>query len=226
MKCLVGLLFSALLLCADTPDAENARQLYDLGMRQTEAGKLADARGTFQVLADRYPRDPLAFKVEGAIDATLLFDEGQSLAKAGKYETARVAYTTLVEVYPESPLASRASAAMQALAAKEKDRLVVNAVEFRDLKAISADEVRAAMDAREVRLRAGIPYRSKDIEQAKVVLEEILAERGIAKARIATQKRSVAHDAVKVIFTVEKPRGSLLPSPLHWRRTRTDSAGI
>ncbi len=232
MKRILGLsLLAATLLCADTPAADPARRIYDAGMRQTEEGNFAGARTTLQTLVSAYPKDPLALEAKGAIDATLLFEEGQTRAKAGKYETARLAFETLIAVYPENPLAGRAKLAIAAIAEKEKvNRPVVKAMEFRDVPAVPAEEIRAAMEAREVRLTVGKPCRWKDIEQAKVALEEILAEKGVANARVEAQTRAIPPDAVAVIFTVEKPRTSVRRSP--WRlamagwhrvRPRTDA---
>jgi tetratricopeptide (TPR) repeat protein len=211
-----SLLLAASMLYADTTAADAARQLYDSGIQQTADGKFADARATLRNLIDLYPQDPLALSAKGAIDATLLFEEGQARVKAGKYDTARVAYQTLIAVYPENPLAASARQAVEAIAEKEKvSRPVVQSVEFRDVAAVPADEIRAAMDAREVRLSVGKPCRTKDVEQAKTALEEILAEKGVAHVRVEARTRAIPPDAVAVIFTVEKSRASLLRSP--WR---------
>jgi tetratricopeptide (TPR) repeat protein len=217
MKKLLGFsLLAAAMLHADTPAVSPARQLYDSGIRQTADGKLADARATLRDLMDRYPKDPLALQAKGAIDATLLFEEGQARVKAGRYETGIVAYETLIAVYPENPLAARAQSAIAAIEEKEKvSRPVVKSMEFRDVAAVPAEEIRAAMDAREVRLSVGKPCRSKDIEQAKAALEEILAERGVGHVRVEARTHAIPPDAVAVIFTVEKSRASLLRSP--WR---------
>jgi len=219
MKRLLGfslLALSAALLPAhaDTPAVNPAKQLYDSGIRQTEAGQLAEARATMQNLVDSYPQDPLTLQAKGAIDATLLFEEGQSRVKAGRYETARVAFETLMAVYPENPLAGRAKAAIEAIAEKEKaSRPVVTSMEFRDVPAVPAEELRAALEAREVRLSVGKPCRSKDVAQAKAALAEILAEKGVAHVRVEARTRAVPPDSIAVIFTVEKSRASLLRSP-------------
>jgi outer membrane protein assembly factor BamD (BamD/ComL family) len=217
MKLLPILLaLAALTLHADTvPTADPARQLYDEGMRQTEAGKLADARIAFEKVVEAYPRHPLALDAKCAIDATLLFEEGQARVKAGKHETARVTFETLIAVYPENPLAARAKAAIEAIGEKEKDAApVLQSLEFRDL-ATPVEEIRAAMDAREVRLSVGQPCRQKDVQQAKAALAEILAEKGVAHARVEARTRAISPDAVAVIFSVEKTRASVLSSP--WR---------
>jgi outer membrane protein assembly factor BamD (BamD/ComL family) len=221
MKTLLGFsLLAAALLHADTPAADPAndpaRQLYDTGIRQTAAGKLADARTTLRTLVDEYPKNPLALQAKGAIDATLLFEEGQARVKSGKCETARVAFETLIAVYPENPLAARAKLAIDAIGEKEKSsRLVLKSMEFRDVAAVPVDEIRAAMDAREIRLNVGQPCRSKDVQQAKAAIEEILVEKGVTHARVEVRMQSVAPDSVTVIFSVEKSHGSLLGSP--WR---------
>jgi len=228
MKRILGLsLLAAAMLHADTP----ARQLYDAGIRQTQEGKFAVARTTLQALVDSYPKDPLALEAKGAIDATLLFEEGQAHAKAGKYETARLAFETLIAVYPENPLAERAKSALEAMAGKGNGkRPVVKAVEFRDVQTVPAETIRAAMETREVRLSVGRPCRARDIEQAKVALEEILAENGVANVRVEARTHAISPDAVDVIFTVEKPRGSLLRSPWRlatapWHRARPAADG-
>jgi len=217
MKKILGLsLLAAALGFADVPAANTARLLFDTGMRQTEEGNFAAARLTLRTLADTYPRDPLALQAKGAIDATLLFEEGQARAKAGKYQTAQLAFETLIAVYPENPLVNRARAAIEAIAEKEKARRpVVQALEFRDVGAVPEEEIRAGLEAREVRLSVGRGYRARDVEQAKSALEEILAAKGLANVRVQAQTRAVAPHAVDVVFTVEKPRTSLLRSP--WR---------
>jgi tetratricopeptide (TPR) repeat protein len=213
---LIFLALAAVLLHADTAVSDSAAQLYDRGIRQTEEGKLADARATLTVLVDRYPKSPLALQAKGAIDATLLFEEGQARTKAGKYETARVAFETLIAVYPENPLAGRAKSAIEGIGGKEKDsRPVLKSVEFRDLETVPVDEIRAAMVAREIRLNVGKPCGSKDVHLAKLALAEILAEKGVAHVRVEARMRAIPPDSVAVIFTVEKARASLLRSP--WR---------
>lgn len=217
MKKMLALsLLAAAMAFADAPGGDAARRLYDTGMRQTEEGRLEAARLTLQSLVNGYPRDPLALQAKGAIDATLLFEEGQSRTKAAKYETARLAFETLIAVYPENPLVKPARAAIEAIAEKEKaNRPVVKALEFRDVSTVPVEEIRAGLVEREVRLSVGQPYRSRDVEQAKAALEEILAEKGVEHVRIQAQTRAVPPHAVDVIFTVEKPRTSLLRAP--WR---------
>jgi outer membrane protein assembly factor BamD (BamD/ComL family) len=220
-------LLAAAMAFADVPAGDTVKRLYDTGMRQTEEGEFAAARLTLQSLADQYPKDPLALAAKGAIDATLLFEEGQTRAKAGKYETARLAFETLIAVYPENPLVNRARAAMETIAEKEKaNRPVVKALEFRDAGTTPAEEIRAGLEEREVRLCAGKPYRARDLEQAKAAIVEILAAKGMEHVRIQAQTHAVPPHAVDVIFTVEKPRASLLRSPwrlatLSWLRRRS-----
>ena len=209
-------LLAAVLAFADGGGSDATRRLYDTGMRQTEEGRFEAARLTLQSLADAYPRDPLALQAKGAIDATLLFEEGQARTKAGKYETARLAFETLIAVYPENPLAKPAQAAIEAITEKEKaKRPVVKALEFCDIGTVPAEEIRAGLEEREVRLSSGRPYRARDVEQAKAAIGEILAAKGMEHVRVEVQTRAVAPHAVDVIFTVGKSRASLLRSP--WR---------
>jgi outer membrane protein assembly factor BamD (BamD/ComL family) len=205
-------------LRAETAPVDIARQLYDTGMQQTAEGKLAEARSTFQGLIDRYPKNPLAIDAKGAIDATLLFEEGQARAKAGRYETARVAYETLIAVYPENPLGARTKSAIEGIAEKDKASWpLLRSVEFRDVAAVPPDEIRAEMEAREIRLNIGQPCHSKDVKQAKVALEEILAEKGLGRLKVDARTRTVSPHSVAVIFTVEKSHAWL------WR-TRASAA--
>jgi outer membrane protein assembly factor BamA len=60
------------------------------------------------------------------------------------------------------------------------------------------------MEAREIRLNIGQPCRSKDVKQAKVALEEILAEKGLGHVKVEARTRTVSPHSVAVIFTVEK----------------------
>lgn len=230
MKRILGLsLLAATMLFADAPVADPAKTLYETGLRQTSEGKFEVARTTLQTLVNSYPHDPLALQAKGAIDATMLYEEGQTRTKAGKYETARLAFETLIAVYPENPLVERAKAALTTLAEKEKgSHMVVKAMEFRDMHAVPVEVIRAAMAEREVRLSEGKPYRTRDIEQAKTVIEEVLSERGVQNIRVEAQTRAVRPDAVDVIFTAEKPRASLLKTPWRlamagWHRVRPGS---
>jgi outer membrane protein assembly factor BamD (BamD/ComL family) len=208
MKLILGL---TLCVAALLHAADPAKQAYDAGIQLIEQGKLADARATLNSLVDLYPHDPMALPAKGAVDATLLFEEGQAHTKSGKYETARLAFETLIAVYPESPLAERAKSAIAAIAEKEKlSRPVVQSMEFRDVAVMPADEIRAAMEARELRLAVGQPCRSKDVAQAKVALTEILAEKGVSHFRVEARKRTVQPNAVAVVFTVEKYHPTLL----------------
>jgi Flp pilus assembly protein TadD len=221
MKFLLG---SVLLITATLHAADSPQQIYDAGIRQTAAGNLAEARNTLSEILEAYPHRALAVDARGAIDATMLFEEGQARAKAGRNETARVAFETLVAVYPENPLVPRAQAAIAALPARKQPRPVVQSLEFRDVDAVPADDIRAELDAREVRLSVGQPCRAKDVEQAKTVLGEILAEKGITHVRIEAQTRTRSPNAVAVIFTVEKPHATLLTP---WRMLhRTQASGI
>jgi outer membrane protein assembly factor BamD (BamD/ComL family) len=217
---LLGLTILTLAAILDAaPRGDTAEQLYDSGTRQIVEGKLADARATLQNLLDLYPHDPLALEAKGAIDATLLWEEGQARAKSGKYQTALVAFETLIAVYPESPLAERAKPAIDAINGKEKaSRPVLESLEFRHVAAVPADEIRAQMDAREIRLHVGQPCRSKDVKQAKAALEEILAEKGVAHVKVEARTHTVAPHAVAVIFTVEKSHA------LFWRTKAVTAA--
>lgn len=200
-----GILLLAVSLHAASPAPDTADQLYDSGIRQISEGKLADARSTLESLVDSYPHNPLALEAKGAIDATLLFEEGQARAKAGKYQTAQVAFETLIAVYPENPLAARAKASLEAIAAKEKSsKPVLESMEFRHFGAVPVDEIRALMEAREIRLQVGEPVRSKDVKEAKAALAGILAEKGAGRVKIEARTRTVSRHGVAVIFIVEK----------------------
>lgn len=201
------------------PSGETAAQLMNAGAAQVADGKLAEARATFESLVALYPHDPLAVDAKGSIDAMSLYEEGQSRAQSGKYDTARVAFETLIAVYPESPLAARAKSGIAAIDEKERvSHPVLRSVEYRDLDAIPVDEIRAQMDAREVRLSVGQPCRSKDVKQAKLALEEILAEKGMGRVKVEAHTRTVSPHAVAVIFKVEKAHAWF------WR-TRTAGLG-
>jgi outer membrane protein assembly factor BamD (BamD/ComL family) len=212
MKLLFGFsLCAAALLHAGSPAVNPAKQIYDAGIELTEQGKLADARAILRGLIDAYPNDPMALPAKGAVDATLLFEEAQAHVKAGKYDTARVAFETLIAVYPENPLAERAKSALAAITDKEKlSRPVVQSLEFHDVAVMPADQIQAAMEARELRLTVGQPCRAKDVEQAKIALTEILAEKGVSHFRVEARKRTVQPNAVAVVFIVEKYHPTLL----------------
>ncbi len=137
-----------------------------------------------------------------ATEAALLFQDGQERLQAGKYGTAKLAFQSLISVYPESPLVDRAREAMrksEELEQKREHATVVRSIRFEKLPNLSAGEILERFEEREVGLAVETRCRGREVDEAKAVLTELLAERGFAHPRVKVAVRR--HTAQKVDIT-------------------------
>jgi hypothetical protein len=153
----------------------------------------------------------LAVGFGGAADpARDLFDEAQRYMREGRFDTGRCALETLIGVYPESPLAAQAKAAIRASYQAEKRQsvtLTVRNIEIRRL-GIPYEEIRRQFDAHEVALAKGRAYDPRDVEQARAVLADLVAEKGSPGARIRMEARAVRPHRVDIVFSLVKERAA------------------
>lgn len=138
-----------------------------------------------------------------ATDAALLFQDGQARLQAGKYGTAKLAFQALISVYPESPLVDQARDAMRRCDQLEQRRehtAVVRSIRFEKLPNVSADEVLQRFREQEVGLMVESRCHRRDVDEAKTVLADLLAEKGVAHPRVKVVVRKAAGQHVEITF--------------------------
>jgi len=131
--------------------------------------------------------DSLAMPPRPAADDMLLFLDGQERLKAGKYGTARLAFHALISVYPESPLVEQAREAMLTAERREQRQehaAMLRSIRFDNARQVSAEEILDRFREREVGLAVEERCHRSDLDEAKSVLAELLAERGVAHPRV------------------------------------------
>jgi hypothetical protein len=142
-----------------------------------------------------------------AVEAARLFDEGQAMLRAGRYGAAAVTFRTLLYVYPESSLAGRARVALHQSEDLEAQAPRVRSVRFEIPRGLSLEEIRACFAAREVALAVEQPYEPRDVERARLALQDLLASKGrpaVVKAAVHTVRRGTDRESVEVLFTFAK----------------------
>ena len=199
---------------APAQDRDPAKQLFDSAIRAEQLGRLDAARDMFEVLSSAYAGNPLAARAGNELDAIDLYLEGQARLQAGKPRSASITFRTLLQVYPESPLAARAEAAgrvaeQQAPGARAP---LVKAIEFKGKSPVGAAEILERFDEREINLAVERPLDPQGLAEARIVLRELLAERGESRARVKAETHSVSPHAVAVVF--KSQQGSRLRSML------------
>ncbi len=207
---------SMLLLVAATAAAEDggfAARLWDSAIRSEETGNLDLARAALGVLAAN-GGSPFAARARNELDAIDLYIEGHARLQAGKAESASITFRTLVQVYPESPLAARAETASRVAAqqAPGASAPLVKAIEFKGKSPVGAAEILERFDEREINLAVERPLDVQGLAEARIVLRELLAERGESRARVKAETHAVAPHAVAVVF--KSQQGSRLRSML------------
>ena len=201
------LLVGACAFAAKSPPPDPARLLYHSGVKLAEEGKLPAARRTFETLVNTYPKSVEAAEAQNAIDATLLFEDGQARLLAGKYGTARLAFQTLIAVYPESPLVSRAIEAARAAEGLEQAQSkapIVRSLRFENMQGVKVQDILQRFQEREIELGVEKAYDAKVAEQAKTVLTELLAEKGVANPRVQVSTREIPPRSVEITFLAGK----------------------
>lgn len=142
-----------------------------------------------------------------AVEAARLFEQGQDMLNAGRYGAAGVTFRTLLYVYPESSLAAQARLALHRAEDLEAQEPVVRTVRYQIPRGISLEDIRACFVAREVVLAVQRPYEPRDVERARLALEDLLASKG-RPATVKAAVHSIAHGSgrgsVEVLFTIAK----------------------
>jgi tetratricopeptide (TPR) repeat protein len=203
---LLLLLVGACTYAADSAP-EPAGLLYDRGVKLAEEGKLQAARRTLGTLVNTYPKSVEAAGAQNAIDALLLFEDGQARLLAGKYGTARLAFQTLVAVYPESPLAPRAAQAAQTAAGLEQAESkapIVRSLRFENLQGVTVQDILQRFQEREIDLAVEKACDARMLEEAKRVLAEFLAEKGVANPLVQVSTREIPPRSIELTFRVRK----------------------
>ncbi len=142
-----------------------------------------------------------------AEEAARLFNDGQAMFRAGRYGAASVTFRTLLSVYPESNLTTQAKAELRRSEDQEAQAPVVRSVRFQIAGGINFEDIRACFVANEVALAVAQPYEPRDVERARVALEELLASKGrplVVKAAVHTAGHRPSHESVEVLFTSAK----------------------
>jgi hypothetical protein len=206
MKTLAGLL---LLVCMGAParSYDPAERLYEKSTKLLEKRRLEAARAMLQTLIHEYPYSPRAADARMAIDATLLFEEAEERLKAGQYGTARVAFETLIAVYPETCLAKPAAAQVKVAQARDeaRPRILVRSIRFDGFDKVPVEDILKRFREREAALRVEAPYDPRDLEEARALLLELLAERGESDARIEVEVHQPRPQTVEIRFMEVTP---------------------
>lgn len=159
------------------------------------------------LLVPAWARTPAADSAENtrdAVEAARLYDDGQAMLHAGRYGAAAVTFRTLLYVYPESSLVPEARAALRQSEDLEAQDPVLRMLNYRLPKKVSLEDVHACFAAREIALAVGRPYEARDVERARLALDDLLAAKGI-KAQVKTEVRTIGpRKSVEVLFTTAK----------------------
>jgi hypothetical protein len=116
-----------------------------------------------------------------------------------------VAFQTLIAVYPECALVRPAGAALLRAAALEQDHPrvpMVRTIRFENLEPLTAADIMRRFDEREVGPRVERPYEAREVDDARAVLTELLAERGKRGVQVESDVRETASRRLDVIFRV------------------------
>ena len=138
-----------------------------------------------------------------AVEAARLFDDGQAMMQAGRYGAASVTFRTLLYVYPESDVAPQARQELRKSEDLEAQAPVVRSLRFQLGGAVSLEEIRDYFAAREVVLSLEQRYEARDVERARLALEDLLAEQG-KKGTVKATVRPARRQSVEVLFTLAK----------------------
>jgi Surface antigen variable number repeat len=182
----------------------SAEALYKTAVRHERRGKLEEARQNLLWLASYYSESPLATRARDEIGAIYLFEDGQARVRDGRYGCATVTFRTVAQVYPESPLARQAEAASRSAERKEEQSggPIVRSLTFRNTGPASVSEILNRLQQREVGLAVEQPFHDEDIYQARQVISELMAEKGVQNANVRAEIRPASNNRVRVEFTV------------------------
>jgi outer membrane protein assembly factor BamD (BamD/ComL family) len=191
-------------LCAYAAPQDSPETLYRTAVRHEKRGRLEEARTNLLWLASYYAESPLATRARDEIGAIHLFEDGQARERDGRYGSATVTFRALAQVYPESPLAKEAEAASRRAERKQEqnDGPVVRSLTFRNTAPVTAKQILDRFKEREVGLAVDQSYRDDDIDEARKVLAELLAEKGVRNADVRAEVRPMSGNRVKIEFSV------------------------
>jgi outer membrane protein assembly factor BamA len=93
--------------------------------------------------------------------------------------------------------------ALLALAQDVAQTPIVRSIRYEHFKKVRVQQILERFNERELRLAVEQPYHPEDLEAAKKVLADLLAEHGIRKARIQVEVRPLEPEgrAVEVVFS-------------------------
>jgi hypothetical protein len=134
-------------------------------------------------------------------DAARLFDDGQAMLHAGRYGAASVTFRTLLYVYPESDLVALAREELQ-----KSEQLEEQAPKVRSLRyqlGVAPEEILAYFNAREISLAVERPYDAREVERARLALDDLLASKG-RKGSVKATVRTIKPHNIEIEFTFEK----------------------
>lgn len=190
--------------CAYASPPASPETLYKTAVRHEKRGKLELARQNLLWLTNYYAESPLAVRARDEIGAIYLFEDAQARVRDGRYGSATVTFRTIAQVYPESPLARQAEAAGRFAERKEEQTggPIVRAFTFRNTGPVSASEILKRFQEREVGLAAEQSYRQEEVEQARQVIAELMAEKGVPNADVRAELHAASNNHVKIEFIV------------------------
>lgn len=82
---------------------------------------------------------------------------------------------------------------------------IVRAIEYRKLSPLKPEQVIQVLHDRGVKLAVEQPYSADDVERAKTVLSELLAQSGRPNATVDVTMTTIPPRSLKIVFTaVEK----------------------
>jgi hypothetical protein len=139
-----------------------------------------------------------------AANARLLFEEGQQRLKLGNPGMAKVTFETLVAVYPESSFVSQAKEGIRTADEMEEQLPTVKSIRFLNFKKVKPQEVVERLRVREARLEVERPCDDRCIVEAQSIVNELLAEKGHAKARVHAEMRTVSPWSIEITFKLRK----------------------
>jgi hypothetical protein len=190
--------------CAYASPPSSPEELYKTAVRHEKRGKLEEARQNLLWLTNYYAESPLALRARDEVGAIYLFEDGQARVRDGRYGSAAVTFRTIAQVYPESPLARQAEAAGRSAERKEEQTggPIVRSLTFRNTGPVTAAEILDRFKEREVGLAVEQSYRTEDIDYARQVIAELMAEKGVQNADVRADIHAASNNRVKIEFTV------------------------
>jgi hypothetical protein len=189
-------------LCSFAAPQESPESLYKSAVRHEKRGKLEEARLNLLWLASYYSDSPLATRARDEMGAIHLFEDGQARVRDGRYGSATVTFRAVAQVYPESPLAKQAEAASRSAERKEEHTggPTIRSIGFRNLSPLTPAQILDRFAEREVGLATGQTYRSEDLDEARKIIAELLAEISISTADIRAEVHPSSNNRVKIEF--------------------------